>query len=199
MRPNKRISEWKYILLDTSFIVDFLSNPDCYDSNPVKKENIEIAQQIMNVLNLRNEKERPVFYISSITIGELRRLTTKTIFKELISTFSCGDVAILPYGKLEARIVADLSNNYMAQKQPRAVKNMLKDCDKYGAINLRTWISDDMKIISCAKYQYDNNKLDVILTSDKRTFLPVADFLKIPCMTLDKECFPKDLFGKIDI
>lgn len=38
MNTMKKISEWRYILLDTSFIVDYLSDPTRFASNQLKKK-----------------------------------------------------------------------------------------------------------------------------------------------------------------
>ena len=105
MSVKKKISDWIYILLDTSFIIDYLSDPGKYKDNPVKKENIELAKQIMLLLSSDKRKVKPQFYISSITIGELKRLESDSIAKKIISCLSAGDVTFLSYGKTEAEIL----------------------------------------------------------------------------------------------
>lgn len=196
---GKRISDWKYILLDTSFIIDFLSDPQKFEHNPTKKENIELAKQIMNKLSDDKRDEKPQFLITAITVGELKYLASISATKVLMRLFSCGDVTILPYGKTEAEILNNLSYQIKKSKQPNVTdKQLLENSKIHKCFNLRAWINDDMKIVACAKYQYDKRKLDVILTSDKNTFLPVAKFAELPCLTLDSKCFPKDLFGELE-
>ncbi|KAA5416003.1 hypothetical protein [Bacteroides cellulosilyticus] len=71
------------------------------------------------------------------------------------------------------------------------------DCRNSGCANFRNWISDDMKILSCVKQLCQQKRLDVILTSDERTFLPIAELMELPCLVLKKENFPTDLFGEL--
>jgi hypothetical protein len=192
------ISDWKYILLDTSFIIDYLSNPDKLEKNPIKYENCILAKQIMDLLSLKKDDNRPVFYVSSITIGELKRLETQSITKKIISCFSCGDVTILPYGKSEAEILNKTVFDWKKEKQPNVtLKQLEEDCKKNGCANFRVWINDDMKILSCVKSLHDRKRLDVILTSDEKTFLPIATFMDLPCIVLKPDNFPKDLFGEL--
>lgn len=194
----KNISEWKYILLDTSFIIDYLSDPTRFNSNPVKKENIELAKSIMELLSSNQRKIKPQFYVTSITIGELKRLETESVAKKIIETLSAGDVTFLPYGKAEAEVLNKTVFNWKKEKQPKVTQAQLEDeCKKNGCSNFRNWISDDMKILSCVKQHHQQRRLDVILTSDEKTFYPIADLMKLPCLVLKKENFSTDLFGDI--
>jgi hypothetical protein len=198
MSKKWNISDWRYILLDTSFIIDYLSDPDKLNLNPVKKENCILAKKIMDFIS--SNKNRPTFYVSSITIGELKRLETQSIAKKIINCFSAGDVTILPYGKMEAEILSNTVFEWKKQKQPNVtLKQLEEDCKKNGCSNFRAWISDDMKILSCVKALCSKGKLDVILTSDERTFLPIANFMGLPCAVLKQDNFPKDLFGELAI
>lgn len=198
MNTIKKISEWKYILLDTSFIIDYLSDPTRFISNPIKKENIELAKRIMELLSSDQRKIRPQFYVTSITIGELKRLETESVAKKIIETLSAGDVTFLPYGKKEAEILNKAVYAWKKEKQPKITQSQLEDeCKKNGCANFRSWISDDLKILACVKEMYLHKKLDVILTSDERTFFPIAEQMELPCTVLKKENFPTDLFGEI--
>jgi hypothetical protein len=193
----KKIRDWKYILLDTSFIIDYLSDPERYDANPVKKQNIEIAKKIMKQLS---RKESLHFYITSITLGELERLETKTVFKTILEVFSAGDVSVVSYGKNEALEMHGIIGGHSGYKHKQAPHRFRQDMEKArresGCINHRGWVSDDMKILSCAKRLYDRKQLDIILTSDEKTFLPIADFLELPCRALNIKHFPLDMFGE---
>ena len=198
MNTMKKISEWRYILLDTSFIVDYLSDPTRFASNPVKKENIELAKSIMELLSSEKRKIKPQFYITSITIGELKRLETESVAKKIIETLSAGDVTFLPYGKTEAEVLNKVVFAWKKEKQPKVTHKQLEDdCRNSGCANFRNWISDDMKILSCVKQLCQQKRLDVILTSDERTFLPIAELMELPCLVLKKENFPTDLFGEL--
>jgi hypothetical protein len=198
MVTGKKIYEWKHVFLDTSFIIDYLSDAGKFGANPRKKENIEVSGKIMDCLSSKNRNEILRFYVTSITTGELRRLETASIFKKIAEVLSAGDVVYVPYGKEEAMEV-----NYIieAYKKAKAPKLSLRDLEQAkresGCINYRGWISDDMKILSCAKRLYDRKQLDVILTSDEKTFLPIANFLKLPCSVPNGKYFPGDMFGNI--
>ena len=192
----KDILDWRHVFLDTSFIIDYLSDASRFEDNPVKKENIEVARMIMEFLSLRGKGV--CFYVSSITIGELRRLETSSIFNEVIDMLSVGDVVFVSYRKEEALEVNRIIEDYKRSMAPRlALKDLHKARQESGCIHYREWISDDMKILSCAKILHDRKQLDVILTSDEKTFFPIARFMNLPCKVLNKNHFWPDAFGKI--
>jgi hypothetical protein len=198
MSNRKKISEWRHVFLDTSFIIDYLSDAKKFDTNPKKKENIEVSKQIMKCLSLKNRTAKPQFYVTSITIGELRRLETASIFRKIIEILYAGDVTFVPYGKEEAIEVNNIMAMYKKIKAPElSLKDLERARQESGCINYRGWISDDMKILSCAKVLYDRKQLDIILTSDEKTFLPIAEFLELPCSVLNGKYFPGDLFGSL--
>jgi hypothetical protein len=198
MKVNTTISDWKHVFLDTSFIIDFLSDAGNFDPNPKKKENIEVARMIMERLSSRDNKGRPHFYVTSITIGELRRFEIASIFRKIIDILSAGDVTFVPYRKEEAIEVNMIIEGYKKLRAPKlSLKDMEKARKESGCINYREWISDDMKILSCAKVLHERKQLDVILTSDEKTFLPIAEFMELPCCLLNRTYFPPDLFGGI--
>jgi hypothetical protein len=199
MGNNKKISEWKHVFLDTSFIIDYLSDSEKFDANPKKKENIEVSKMIMEYLSLKKNNEKPQFYVTSITLGELRRLETASIFKKIIEVLSAGDVIFVSYRKEEAIEVNNIIEKYKKTKSPKlSLEDLGKARKESGCLNYRNWISDDMKILSCAKILYDRKQLDIILTSDEKTFLPIAEFLELPCCILNKRYLPRNLFGEID-
>jgi hypothetical protein len=196
---NKKISDWKHILLDTSFIIDYLSNPDKFNENPKKRENIILAKEIMSELSQEQRKDKPLFYVTSITIGELIKLETESISQEIVKIFYSGDVVFLPYGKNEA---LELNKFLVLYKKDKAPHKYIKDIEKAkkesGCLHSREWVNDDMKILSCVKKLHDKRQLDMILTSDEKTFFPLTELWKLPCRVLKHEYFPKDLFGEID-
>jgi hypothetical protein len=195
----KKILDWKHILLDTSFIIDYLSDPERYLKNPVKKQNIEIAKSIMKRLSSSKKRGKPYFYVTAITLGELQRFESKTVFKTILEVFSAGDVNIVSYGKNEALEVSAFISGYGGYKHAKGPRLFIRDMEKArkesGCLNHRGWVSDDMKILGCAKRLYDRNLLDVILTSDEKTFFPIAEFWRLPCRVLNAKHFPPDIFG----
>ncbi|MDR2065180.1 MAG: hypothetical protein LBP85_05680 [Prevotellaceae bacterium] len=199
MDNNKKISDWKYILLDTSFIIDYLSNPEKFDKNPQKQKNILLAKAIMKELSLKKGENKPHFYVTSITIGELIKLETASIVKKIVEIFYSGDVTILSYGKNEAEELNKFAISWKKAKSPnKSLKDIEQAKKESGCINYRAWINDDMKILSCAKRLYDKRLLDIILTSDEKTFFSIAEYWELPCRVLNDKYFPKDLFGELD-
>ena len=65
MKPVKAISSCQHILIDTSFIIDVLSDPDRYKKDVVTQERIELAHKVFEELSLPRPKElKCMFYIS---------------------------------------------------------------------------------------------------------------------------------------
>lgn len=192
---SKKISEWKNVLVDTSFIIDSLKNIDKYKGNEPERERIIVAKDIMNFFDKDQENRKiPVnFMVTSITIGELKIFAAINSTKKILDLFNCGSAGILPYGINEAEIVRKIYYDYNSGN-PNKLKNLEDDCKKNGFYNARNWINDDMKIIACAKRQYDLNRLDVILTADKNTFLPIAQKIGVPCVINNKEYFKYNFF-----
>ncbi|MDR1980386.1 MAG: hypothetical protein LBQ39_02040 [Tannerellaceae bacterium] len=198
MGNSKKMSDWTHILLDTSFIIDYLSSPEKFDDNPKKQESIKLANDIMTELSLANRAHKPQFYITSITIGELIKLETASISRKIIEIFYSGDVTFLPYGKSEAEEMNEFIQKYRKLKEPRKSLQAIEKVKKEsGCINYRGWISDDMKILSCAKKLHDKKMLDVILTSDEKTFFPIAEIWELPCRCLNLQHFPRDMYGAL--
>ena len=79
-------------------------------------------------------------------------------------------------------------HQFLAALRTSAIQN--------GYINTRGWISDDLKIAATAKSLH---KLDIILTSDKNTFLPIALKMGLPCLAMFEDQFQPDLFGGIEL
>ena len=79
MKPTKPINEWKNVFLDTSFIIDYLSNNNQFIKDALTRERREIVHKVMDIFaqyELTGEKQRRNFFISTLTITELRKLST---------------------------------------------------------------------------------------------------------------------------
>lgn len=201
MKPNKPIAEWQHILLDTSFIIDVLSDPGRFQKNPEVKRRIEIAHRVMEILavnDTESNKSRHNFFISAVTLGELRKLSVETAAKDLVLLFSAGDVTFVDYTK----DIALLLNRSLEEALPATgqkhqfVRYLEKELAALGVANVRQWVSDDLKIVASAK---SIKRLDVALTSDKNTFKLIADTLTVPCVSMFMEDFEQDLFGDISV
>ncbi|MBL7813537.1 MAG: hypothetical protein JNL70_00935 [Saprospiraceae bacterium] len=198
MFPKTPLAEWQHILIDTSVLVDYFSDATRYEKNPLVKRRIELSQKVLNALaeiELPEGKKRCI-YISSITIGELRKLPQSDNVNLLVETLIEHDVIFVDYTK---RIATDLLYNlekYLPLGQKfQFVAHLEKVLKIDGVASARQWIEDDMKIVACAK---SIKKLDVVLTSDARTFLPIAEAMEVPCITMNEDNFQKDIFGNLD-
>lgn len=197
MKPVKAISSCQHILIDTSFIIDVLSDPDRYKKDVVTQERIELAHKVFEELSLPRPKElKCMFYISAVTIGELRKNIADNIAKDLVTLFHTGDITFIDYTK----DIALLLNRSLEEALPDGQKYQLiryheELLRKGGFVNARQWVSDDLKIIASAKAI---KGLDVILTSDRRTFKALADKLGVPCLSMFKEDLSFDLFGNLE-
>ncbi len=200
MKPTTPIADWQNILLDTSFIVDYLSDPARFAKNPEVQRRIEIAHRVMEILSAYEKedgKSRRNFFISAITVSELRKLVAENTAKELVLLFGAGDVTFVDYSK----DIALLLNRSLEESLPKGQKHQFiayleKELVARNFANVRQWVSDDLKIVASAK---SIKKLDVALTSDKNTFKLIADTLEVPCVSMFQEDFEQDLFGDISV
>lgn len=200
MKPTKPIVEWQNIFLDTSFIIDFLSDPERFNKNPEVKRRIEITHRVMEILSAYDKegnKSRRNFFISAVTLGELRKLSVENMAKDLVLLFSTGDVTFVDYTKDIALLLQrTLEDSLPSGQKHQFISFLEKELKARNYANARQWVSDDLKIVASAKFV---KRLDVALTSDKNTFKLIADTLDVPCVSMFIEDFEQDLFGDISI
>jgi hypothetical protein len=196
MKPTKPIREWKNVFLDTSFIIDYLSDPERYVKNPPVKERIEFAHQLMKVFaSNKLENGTRLFIISAFTITELRKLSMEHTDKTLIKIFQGNDIVFVSYTKQVALYLnQNLETLLPNSEKHQFIAQLEKTAKLDGVVNAKQWISTDLMIAGCAKFVKD---LDVLLTSDKKTFKVIADKLELPCVTMFKEDMNFDLFGDV--
>ncbi|WP_020600302.1 type II toxin-antitoxin system VapC family toxin [Spirosoma panaciterrae] len=198
MKPTKPISEWRNIFLDTSVIIDFLQKPEKFGKNPPVQKRIEFVHQIMAILgsgNSGNGSRR--FYVSAITVAELKHLQRPHTTKDIVNIFNGADVMFIDFTKdiallLNNSLEKNLSSDQIKQWKANLVAAKLSD-DQH--VSARQWISDDMKIIASVKAV---KNIDVVLTCDHKTFKPITDRFEVPCLTMNEEEFPHDMFGAIN-
>lgn len=200
MKPAKPVKDWKHIFLDTSFIIDYLADPNKQRKNIVYQQRIDLVHQLMGILGnyeVSDKQEKRNFYISAVTIAELRKLSPSNIAKDLVLLFNTGDVTFIDFTKDIALKINQHLEDYLPDGQKHQFIAYLEKESKAKQIgNARQWISDDLKIAACAK---SVKNLDVVLTSDKNTFRLIADTLELPCISMFKEEFESDLFGYISV
>ncbi len=198
MLPKLPLADWQHILIDTSVLIDYFSDAQRYDKNQIVKQRIELSKQVLDTLGeipLPQGGKRNI-YISSVTIAELRKLPSSETAELLVQTLIAHDVIFIDYTK---RIATDLLLNlqhYLPDgKKYQFIAHLEKVLKQEGVASARQWIEDDLKIIACAK---SIRKIDVVLTSDIRTFLPIAQAMEVPCIAMSMDNFPKDIFGNLD-
>ncbi len=198
MTQIKAIKDWKYIFLDTSIIIDYLSDATKYPKNLDQQNRIKKIQQLFDEV-LAEKEDKIIIYIATITLAELTKLKVPDkISKEMIELFSFGDVMFVEFGTQTANILQDNLEKYLGEGQKHQFLAELTTIRKNnGEMSARQWILDDLKIVACAKTRSDLGKLDLILTSDTKTFVPFAKKFQLPYLnSLD---IPLDIFGNIDI
>ncbi len=198
MTQIKAIKDWKYIFLDTSIIIDYLSDATKYPKNLDQQNRIRKIQQLFDEV-LSEKEDKTIIYIATITLAELTKLRVDDkISKEMIELFSFGDVMFVEFSAQTANILQKDLEKYLGEGQKNQFLAELTTIRKNnGEMSARQWILDDLKIVASAKTRGDLGKLDVILTSDTKTFIPFAQKFQLPCLaSLD---IPIDMFGNIDI
>lgn len=195
----KPIKSWKRVFLDTSFIIDYMSNYKNFDKNPQHQERILLAHKIMNILEAGSKENKSVieFYISAITIVELRKMTAPDIARELIMILNSYNVVFIDFTKNIANTVNRSLEHYLADStKHQFISRLEKEAARSGIMSARQWVSDDLKIIASANAIKD---LDIILTCDTKTFKPIADKFELPCISISNYQFAEDLFGNIEV
>lgn len=200
MKPSKPIADWQTVFLDTSFIVDLLHDPGRFKKNPLVKKRIEIAQRVMEILNSYSpdgKRERRSYFISAISLAELRKMATQNAAKDLVLLFSAGDVTFVDFTKDTALLLNRSLEEHLPDGQKHQfIRYLEKELAAAGYANVRQWVSDDLKIVASAQ---SVKRLDAVLTSDKNTFKLIADTFELPCVAMFPEEFEQDLFGDISV
>lgn len=200
MKPTKPVKDWKHIFLDTSFIIDYLADPSKERKNAEFQQRVDLAHRIMEILctyEPNGEKGKRNFYISAVTIAELRKLSSANIAKDLVLLFNTGDVTFVDFTKDIALKLNQNMEHYLPDGQKHQfIAYLEKELKAQQVANARQWVSDDLKIAACAK---SLKSLDAVLTSDKNTFKLIADMLELPCVSMFKEEFESDLFSDISV
>ena len=200
MKPTKPITEWKNIFLDTSFIIDYFTYGKSDIKDQLTKERRELVNSIMEILSnydLEGGNQKRNFYISSLSITELRKLEKDNVAKELVRIFSASDVTFVDYTKNIALALNRSLETHLPEGQKHQFLSYLEKELKYSnVVSARQWVTTDLMIAGSAK---SVKNLDVVLTSDKKTFKLIADTLDLPCLAMFKEEIDFDLFGKISI
>lgn len=191
------ISKWKYIFLDTSVVIDLLQNPEKLKNNSKHYDRVIDTKKLFDYFDLSKEvsDRKFIFYISSVTISELTVDLGKDLFTLLLELFKSGDLTFVDFTKEIAFSISKNVRNFVPDySYNQLVSHLQKNITNDNSIaNTRNWIEDDLKIACTAN---SLNKLDVVLTADEKTFIPICQKLKVPHISTSN--LPKDLFDEIN-
>lgn len=192
----KPIEDWKNILLDTSVIIDFLMTPERVVKNDVVKNKVENTHKLFKYFEDSANDNKRTLFISSITLSELRKIGIDTsILEVLVNLFNSSDVVFVDFTKEMAMQIH--THMGLLEKEPhlnKFIKDLTTDLNKSDVYQASGWVSDDLKIVATAKFF--KGKIDVVLTGDGKTFVPLAQRFEIPVVNTME--LPKDLFDGLD-
>jgi hypothetical protein len=198
MRPAKELADWQHIFLDTSYIIDLLSDPARFAKNIEHQQRIMLSHEVQRTLETHSSKARK-YYVSSITIGELC-YTKKdgALVADLTALFSGDFLQFINYDRgIALKMVGYLHTALPLAQRKQMESHISKSLEKAGCANTRQWMEDDIKIIACAKAL---PQLDAILTSDKNSFIPFANALEVPVIGMfESEYFGRTLLGELEV
>ncbi len=185
------IENWEYIFLDTSVIFDYLKNPN--NKTDDEKSRIEKTKKLFDEALLSSNKVKSI-YVSAITLAEFTKSKVpKNVQREIIEIFFSYQITFIDFTAVIARDLQKNLATYLPEGQFHQLNAQLKELKKdEGIMSVRQWLADDLKILASAK---SRKKLDVILTSDLRTFLPYAKRMELPCLPIQN--IELDLFKNI--
>lgn len=193
------IDTWHHVFLDTTVIIDFICSPDRINNNPSHRQRVinthDLFKYFSNKDELDKNNQQIWFYISAITISELRKhQTNDELIDDLIMLLNCGNVTFVDYTKETAQFLQKNYTNYLPGNQLKEIITELeKELATLGAATARKWIQDDLKIAASAKML---KKLDVLLTGDQKTFLTLALAMDLN-VHYTKE-LPRNMFDDLD-
>jgi hypothetical protein len=197
MAKVKSISEWRYIFLDTSVVIDLFQNPDRLEKNPKHQKRVLDTLKLFQYFEKSKEvkKKNYVFYISAITVSELTADLEIDLLEILLEIFKSGELTFVDFTKEIAfsisKNVREFVPKYSYNQLIKYLENNLKN--ENSITNSRNWIEDDLKIACSAQLL---RKLDIVLTADEKTFSPICENLDIPYQKTSH--LPKDMFDDIN-
>ena len=198
MSTIKPIKEWRFVLLDTSVIIDYFKNPARFGNNPLEQKRIESTKKLFHYLSPSSAESevRRTFLVSAITIAELIKTPeSDSIMRTIVTLFRGADVMLLDFTIDHAEWLLRCLSEVLPEGQKHQLVAQLERDLKTNDISwARQWISDDLKILATAGCQ---KRLDVVLTADGHTFLTLAQKMGVPCLLTSN--LPKDLFDDLNI
>lgn len=189
------IKNWRRIFIDTSFIIDSVRTLPINPEKDPKYWNIKNTHDLIDYFKLRSTKETTSvrWVTSSIVLSELTKFEDSDAVEALQDLFDTPEVEIINFTKKEAEFILNDMVDYIEQDHVNQFFKDLKDAlSSQNVFNPRNYIAKDALIIACAK----SKGCDVVLTSDKNSFIPIARQVKLP--VLDTKDLPRGVFEDLD-
>lgn len=191
----KPIAQWSRVFFDTSVIIDYLKDPEQIKDELVSHR-VRLAHEVIDFLakhELEDGKRRQ-YYVSSITVAELIRLANNNTYRSLAVLFPSSDLYFVDF----TAQVAELMKKSIvdAEEMPAMLQRLRREMNEDHVQDAKYCIIDDVKIVACAK---SIKKLDVVLTSDTKSFIPIAQAMQVPAISMHDDFLPRDLFGEIAV
>ncbi|GAB3937618.1 PIN domain-containing protein [Larkinella terrae] len=165
----------KKVFLDTTVILDLL--------HPHSKE--ERVKCVKALLEILCKVKKSKFYISAITIAEIvdvvkfERIDAieSGIIEEILESLQGKDIEVVSYSEPVALMQRSLFSHLSDKK---SINDFLARNNALGNnwASCREWLSKDFMIAATAKYI----NADITFTGDKKTFIPVAKEIALPCI-----------------
>lgn len=182
---EKGVLDWKTILLDTSIIASLFNseNPNSTD------DKITFIRELINYLSDSDASDgKPRrFLIPSIVLTELLvKENDQEKIKRILRVLNSSNVEFIDFDVETALL-------FNHQLYPYLTKDQLHMFAKEFGFRTndfmmaREWINRDFMIIMCGV----SNKVDVILTADKKTFYPLTKKADAFCALAYREYFEK--------
>ena len=174
--------EWEHILLDTSIIISYLNA-----HRNEKDERCAFVKRIVDDLNSNKNSDSKArkLYISSITVAELYDKSDdikKT--EKIVKSLNVKDVSFIAF---DSDLAEHMTSTYHSVLGTDKLKQIARDLSfpENDLLHGRQWIEKDTMILATCDYL----ACDVVLTTDKKTMLPMAEKLDIYCAVIEKENF----------
>ena len=179
---SKKLEECEKVFFDTGPLIDALRVGS-------KDERHALTVNLMRYLSEQKtvHGRHRRFFISAISLSEMANLSSQNdAIRKFARVFDVSNLEILAYD----RRVAILQNQIFQGLLSRKTQNEFVRSANRSPGNLilaREWISRDMMIIATAALE----AVDMVFTSDRKTFLPLALKAGLLCKVIDRKNFEK--------
>jgi len=192
---TKDFTKWNKIFLDSTILVDLLSNPSD-KKDPEVNDRIEFTKSLIKSLSeTPPENGKREFSISAISIAEIFSLNESqeaNVYEAMQIILGSNNLVVISFN----RDVSLFHNTVFREKLSQRELNTLQQEISYPKnqyVNVQDRIRKDYLIIASALYYNP----DVILTGDRKEFMALAKKTGLNCYATDREKFTTSQNGKI--